>query len=48
MLLRGTKREDVERGQVFAMPGTINPHTKFEAEIYVLSKKKVDVIPHFC
>jgi elongation factor Tu len=38
VLLRGTKREDVERGQVLAHPGTINPHTKFEAEVYVLSK----------
>jgi elongation factor Tu len=38
VLLRGTKREDVERGQVLAKPGTITPHTKFEAEIYVLSK----------
>ena len=38
VLLRGTKREDVERGQVLAKPGTINPHTKFEAEVYVLSK----------
>ena len=37
-LLRGTKREDVERGQVLAKPGTIKPHTKFEAEVYVLSK----------
>jgi elongation factor Tu len=37
-LLRGTKREDVERGQVLAKPGTITPHTKFTAEIYVLSK----------
>ena len=37
-LLRGTKREDVERGQVLAKPGSITPHTKFEAEIYVLSK----------
>jgi elongation factor Tu len=37
-LLRGTKREDVERGQVLAKPGSINPHTKFSAEIYVLSK----------
>jgi elongation factor Tu len=36
--LRGTKREDVERGQVLAAPGTITPHTKFEAEIYILSK----------
>ena len=38
VLLRGTKREDVERGQVLAAPGTITPHTHFEAEIYVLSK----------
>jgi elongation factor Tu len=37
-LLRGTKREEVERGQVLAKPGTITPHTHFEAEIYVLSK----------
>ena len=37
-LLRGTKRDDVERGQVLCKPGSINPHTKFEAEIYVLSK----------
>ena len=40
ILLRGTKREDVERGQVLAAPGTITPHTKFEAEIYVLSKEE--------
>ncbi|MFD1698523.1 elongation factor Tu, partial [Halopseudomonas phragmitis] len=38
VLLRGTKREDVERGQVLAKPGTITPHTKFEAEVYVLGK----------
>ncbi len=38
VLLRGTRREDVERGQVLAKPGTIHPHTKFEAEVYVLSK----------
>jgi elongation factor Tu len=37
-LLRGTKREDVERGQVLAKPGSIKPHTTFEAEVYVLSK----------
>lgn len=37
-LLRGTKREDVERGQVLVKPGTVTPHTKFEAEVYVLSK----------
>ena len=40
VLLRGTKREDVERGQVLAKPGSINPHTKFEAEVYVLSKEE--------
>jgi elongation factor Tu len=39
-LLRGTKRDDVERGQVLAKPGTINPHTVFEAEVYVLSKEE--------
>jgi elongation factor Tu len=38
VLLRGTKREEVERGQVLAKPGSITPHTKFSAEIYVLSK----------
>ena len=38
VLLRGTKREDVERGQVLAKKGTITPHTKFEAEVYILSK----------
>jgi len=38
VLLRGTKREDVERGQVLAKPGSIKPHTKFECEVYVLSK----------
>jgi len=38
VLLRGTKREEVERGQVLAAPGSITPHTKFEAEIYILSK----------
>jgi elongation factor Tu len=40
VLLRGTKREDVERGQVLAKPGTITPHTHFEAEVYVLSKEE--------
>ena len=39
-LLRGLKREDIERGQVLAKPGSITPHTKFEAEIYVLSKEE--------
>ena len=38
VLLRGTKRDEIERGQVLAKPGTIKPHTKFEAEVYVLSK----------
>ena len=38
VLLRGTKREEVERGQVLAVPGSITPHTKFEGEVYVLSK----------
>jgi len=38
VLLRGTKREEVERGQVLAKPGSVKPHTKFEAEVYVLSK----------
>ena len=40
MLLRGTKREEVERGQVLAKPGSITPHTKFESEVYVLSKEE--------
>ena len=40
VLLRGTKRDDVERGQVLAKPGTIKPHTKFEGEVYVLSKEE--------
>ena len=40
ILLRGTKREEIERGQVLAAPGSITPHTKFEAEVYVLSKEE--------
>ena len=40
VLLRGTKREEVQRGQVLAKPGTITPHTKFNAEVYVLSKEE--------
>ena len=40
VLLRGTKREEVERGQVLAAPGSITPHTKFEAEVYILSKEE--------
>jgi elongation factor Tu len=39
-LLRGTKREEIERGQVLAKPGSITPHTDFEAEVYVLSKEE--------
>jgi elongation factor Tu len=39
-LIRGLKREDVERGQVLAKPGTITPHTKFESEVYILSKEE--------
>jgi elongation factor Tu len=38
VLLRGTKREEIERGQILAKPGSVKPHTKFEAEVYVLSK----------
>ena len=40
VLLRGTKREEVERGQVLAKPGSITPHTHFEAEVYVLTKEE--------
>ena len=40
LLLRGTKREDVERGQVLCKPGSIKPHSRFEAEVYVLSKEE--------
>ena len=40
VLLRGTKRDDVERGQVLAKPGSMTPHVKFEAEVYVLSKEE--------
>ena len=40
LLLRGTKRDEVERGQVVAVPGSITPHTKFEAEVYILSKEE--------
>jgi len=40
VLLRGTKKEDVERGQVLAIPGTITPHTKFKAEAYILTKEE--------
>jgi len=40
VLLRGTKREDVQRGQVLAKTGSITPHTKFETEVYILSKEE--------
>ena len=40
LLLRGTKREDVERGQVIAKPGSITPHKKFKAEVYILTKEE--------
>ena len=40
VLLRGTKRDEVERGQVLAVPGSVTPHTKFEAEVYILSKEE--------
>jgi elongation factor Tu len=40
LLLRGTKRDEVERGQVLAKPGSITPHTKFEAEVYILTKEE--------
>jgi elongation factor Tu len=40
ILLRGTKKDEVERGQVLAKPGTVTPHTDFEAEVYILSKEE--------
>ncbi|MBO9330564.1 elongation factor Tu [Achromobacter xylosoxidans] len=40
ILLRGTKREDVQRGQVLAKPGSITPHTEFTSEVYILSKEE--------
>ena len=46
VLLRGTKREEVERGQVLCKPGSVNPHTHFEAEVYILVKKKEDGTRH--
>lgn len=45
VLLRGTKRDEVERGQVLAHPGTINPHTHFECEVYILSKDEGGRLP---
>ena len=47
VLLRGTKREDVERGQVLAKPGSITPHTKFEAEVYILTRTRAAGIRRF-
>ena len=47
MLLRGVAREDIERGQVLAKPATITPHTKFKAEVYVLSKEGGRHTPFF-
>ena len=40
LLLRGVRRNEIERGQVLAKPGTINPHTKFSSEVYVLKKEE--------
>jgi elongation factor Tu len=40
LLLRGVKKEDIQRGQVLAAPGSVKPHTKFECEVYVLSKEE--------
>ena len=47
VIIRGIKREHVERGQVVAQPGSITPHTKFKAETYILEKRKADAIRHF-
>jgi elongation factor Tu len=47
LLLRGTKKEDVERGQVLAAPASITPHTEFEAEVYILSKDEGGRHTHF-
>src|SRR5947207_13603888 len=47
-LLRGTKREEIERGQVLAKPGSITPHTKFQAEAYVLTKEEGGRHTPFC
>ena len=46
LLIRGIGKEDVERGQVLAKPGSITPHTKFKAEIYVLTKEEGEDIHH--
>src|SRR3970282_1633000 len=47
LLLRGTEKEEVERGQVVAWPGSITPHTKFKAEVYVLTKEEGGRPPPF-
>ena len=47
VLLRGTKREEVERGQVLSEPGSIDPHTNFEAEVYICRRRKEVVTRHF-
>ena len=47
ILLRGVEREELQRGQVLAKTGSITPHTKFTAEVYVLKKKKVEDTHHF-
>ena len=47
VLLRGTKREEVERGQVLCAPGSISPHTEFKCEAYVRPRTKAVVIHHF-
>ena len=44
--MRGIERTDIERGQVLCKPGSITPHTKFEAQAYILKKKKVEDIHH--
>ena len=46
LLLRGVEKDDVERGQVIAKPGSITPHKEFEAEVYILTKKKADATRH--
>ena len=46
LLLRGVKKEDVERGMVLAKPGSITPHTQFEAEVYASPRRKVDATSH--
>jgi elongation factor Tu len=46
LLLRGIEKSDIRRGMVICKPGSITPHTKFKAEVYILRKKKVDVTLH--